>query len=299
MTTINDLRQMIENEYLEPITEQTPVVPLTDDINDTVGTFSILDGVLSPDEESLIGPGAILEIDSELVRVLDYNQNSNEITCTRGIRGSTKAAHTAANSDVRFPTRWPRYNIEKAIAAAIDSLWQPLYVPKEKLATVASAEFVRLPLNTVRLINVEFRNQAGDWDPVNATLFAKHPSDPTAAAIQLGPLPSSTTLCNIRYGVKVEAPATTSEEITDLPTSWERIITSDVGAQALSGVDIDAVTQELLTEQLRLERFPVRSGSTISRSLIQYREYLVTQAADDLKAKYPTKIRQRPVALWG
>lgn len=299
MTTINDLRQRTENEYLEPVVEQTPSVPLASDINDSTDTFNIVPDVLSPDEDSLIGPGALLEIDSELVRVLTYDQNNNTITCTRGVRGTTKAAHTAADGEVRFPTRWPRKIIEDAIRSAIDSLWQPLYASKETLATVNTAEFIRLPLNTVRLIGVEYRNTNREWEPVNATLFATHPTDPDAAAIQLGPIGLNTALCNIRYGVKVEAPSSTTETIDDLEQKWERIILADVGAQLLSGVDIDAGTQEVLTRQLRLERFPVRSGVTISQALIRYREYLVDQAHKDLTAKYPVKIYQRPVSLWG
>ena len=299
MTTINDLRQRIENEYLEPVVEQTPTVPLADDINDSVGSFEIVPDVLSPDEESLIGPGAVLEIDSELVRVLTYNQQTNIITCTREVRGTTAVAHTAATSEVRFPTRWPRKVIEDAVTSAIGALWQPLYVPKEVITTLSSAEFIRLPLNTVRLIGVEYQDANWNWQPVTATLFATHPTDPTAAAIQVGSFGMNTGLCVIRYGIKVEAPTTTSATIEDLDQKWERIIATDVAAQLLSGVDIDAATQEVLTAQLRLERFPVKSGASISKALIQYREYLVDLAQKDLTAKYPTKVQQLPVHPWG
>jgi hypothetical protein len=299
MTTINDLRQKIENEYLEPVIEQTPSVPLSNDINSSTSTITIVGDILSPDEESLIGPGSLLEIDSELVRVLSYDQNNTTITCTRGVRGTTAAAHTAANSELRFPTRWPRKVIEDAISAAIDSLWQPLYAPKEKLATVATAEYLRLPLNTVRLIGVEYRNLSGEWEPVTATLFATHPTDPDFAAIQLGPIGATSVLCNVRYGLKIEAPSSTTDEIENLEAKWERIVMADVGAQLLSGVDIDATTQEVLTRQFRLDRFPVRSGITISQALIRYREYLIEQAYKDLKARYPVKIYQRPVHLFG
>ena len=299
MTTINDLRQRIEDEYLEPVTEQTPTVPIVSDIDATSLTFEVVPDILSPDEESLIGPGAILELDSELVSVVSYDQTTNVVTCRRGLRSSTAVAHTAADSLVRFPTRWPRVTVETAIKSAIDSLWQPLYSPKEKIATVSTAEFVRLPLTTVRLTGVEYQAPDGSWYPMASTLFATHPTDPNFASLQLGPLPYTTTLCVIRYGVRIVAPESITEDIEDLETKWERIITTDAAAQLLSGVDIDAVTQEYLTQQLRLERFPVRSGATISQSLIRYREYLMDQARKDFKAKYPVKVQQLPVAIWG
>lgn len=300
MTTIDDLRQRIENEYLEPVTEQTPTAPLVNDITATQSTFEIVPDILSPDEVSLIGPGAALEIDSEIVSVTDFNQQTNVVTSRRGMRGTTKAAHTAADSVVRFPTRWPRKVVEDAITSGIASLWQPLYAAKEQISTVSTSEFVRLPLNTVRLTGVEYQSPAnGDWLPVKSTLFATHPTDPTSASLQLGPIPHQSATCVIRYGVRIVAPATTTEDIEDLDPKWERIVIADAAAQLLSGVDIDAVTQEMLTQQLRLDRFPVRSGTSISQSLIRYREYLMDEAKKDFRAKYPIKIRQLPVAIWG
>jgi hypothetical protein len=299
MTTINDLRQQIENEYVEPVTEQTPVTFLVEDINSTTLTFKIVPDILSPDETSLIGPGSLLEVDSELVRVLTFDESIGEIECRRGQRGTTKAAHTEADSTVRFPTRWIRSSIEKAISASIVSLWKPLYVVKETITTVGTASFVALPLNTVRLVNVEYRDSNAEWQPVTAELFETHPTDPTRASVQLGKLPSMSTLCVIRYGVRIEVPADTTTDIEDLPQHWERIIASDVGAQLLASVDIDAQTQEVLTQQLRLERFPVKSGTSISQSLIRYKEYLVGEAVKEIESAHPVKVRQLTNLPWG
>ena len=299
MTTISDLRQEIENDYLEPVTEQTPVTFLVEDINSTATTFKIVPDILSPDETSLIGPGSLLEIDSELIRVLTFDESIGEIECRRGQRGSIATAHTEANSIVRFPTRWIRSSVEKAIAASITSLWKPLYVVKEQIATVGTASFVALPLNTVRLVNVEYRDTNSEWQPVTAELFDTHPTDPTRASVQLGTLPSMSTLCVIRYGVRIEVPVDTSTDIEDLPQHWERIIASDVGAQLLAGVDIDAQTQEVLTQQLRLERFPVKSGTSISQSLIRYKEYLVGEAVKEIESAHPIKVQQLTNLPWG
>jgi hypothetical protein len=99
----------------------------------------------------------------------------------------------------------------------------------------------------------------------------------------------------IRYGVRVSAPESVDDEIVDLPDKWVRLIMVDVAANLLSGVDIDAVSQEYITEQLRLERFPVRSGESIQRALITVREYLMERFRNEQKALTPPPVRRLDV----
>jgi len=300
MTTIDSLRQQLENQYLEPLIEETPSTPLLEDIDDTQTTFKLTSGVLSPDEENHIGPGSVLELGYELTRVVSYNYSTKEVTeCRRGVRGSDKTAHVAADTDVRLPTRWPRSTQAKTLATAVDVLWRPLFAVKEVLATVETAQYLPLPLATVRLVNVEFQHPTSlKWDPVAAELFPTHPTNTTRAAVQIGVLPYRSALCRVKYGVKMERPDDNMTEITDFPTRWERIVLADAAAELLAGVDIDAVTQEVLTEQMRLDRFAVKSGSSISQSLVRYREYLVEKERAAILAVHPKQVRRRPVSVW-
>lgn len=295
MTTIDDLRQQLESKYLEPATEQTPSTPLAADINSTVTTFTITAGILSPDEESMIGPGALLELEYEMTTVLDYDHLTNIVTCKRGVRGTEAVAHVAANTDVRFPTRWPRRVVAESVEASIEALWQPLFVAKEIRATVDTSGYIELPLTTVRILQVQYEGGDGRWYDADAELFATHPLESSSAGLQVDQAARAASLCVVRYGVKLEAPDSYTSEIEFLPTKWERIILVDTAAELLAGVDIDAITQENLTESLRLDRFPVRSGSNISTSLIRYREYLVEQAKTELEAQYPRGIEVLPV----
>jgi hypothetical protein len=304
MTTIDDLRQRLENQYLEPVLEETPTTPLFENIDATQATFKLTPGVLSPDDESYIAPGRVLELDYELTRVLGYDASTKEVTARRGVRGSEAASHTAATCDVRFPSRWPRHLMATGIRNSLNSMWQPLFVPKEITATTGSAAYVQLPLNTVRILSVEYRDWNGEWQPVSSKLFQKHPTDPNYAAIQLGEIASRvgqfsnvSRLCAIVYGTKVQAPTLVTDEIVDLPAEWERIILADVASDMLAGVDIDATTQEYLTQQLRLERFPVKSGSSISQNLIRFKEYLIEQAKKDIEAAYPRSVYRKKVQL--
>ena len=295
MTTIDDLRQQIEDKYLEPVTEQTPSVPLAAAMDDSELTFTIEPDILGLDELSLIGPGTLLELEYELVQVASFNQSTWVITCSkREARGTTAAEH-AIGTDVRLPTRWPRATVARSIRAAIDALWQPLFGIEEQRATVDVTGYLALPLDTVRILRVQYEDETGRWQDASGELFATHPMDDTISSVQVEPVARMSALCVVKYGRKITAPDSNTDTIELLPEKYERIILSDVGAELLSGVDIDAVTQEVLTQQLRLERFGVRSGSTISQALIGYREYLVDQAESELDGQYPRGIEMMPV----
>lgn len=298
MSTIDTLRQQLENRYLEPVTEETPNTPLHTSIDDSQDTFRLTAGVLSPEDENYIAPGRILELDYELTRVISYDASTTTVTARRGVRGTEAAAHTATTTDVRFPTRWPRNDQKISLENAVRALWQPLFAIHEAQATVSSAAYVQLPLSTVRILSVEYRDRSsGEWEPISHKLLAKHPTDANFAAVQVGELPYN-TLCVINYGTRIEVPATVTEEIEDMPEQWDRIVLADVAADLLSGVDIDAATQEYLTQQMRLEGFPVRSGASVSQNLIRYREYLMEQAQKDIEAAYPRDVQRKKVSLF-
>jgi len=288
MTTINTLRQRLELEYLEPITDSSPAVPLASSINDTQPTFQFDAGVLSPDEEAIIGPGFTLEIDNELVYVTSYDGATRTVTCERNYLDSGAVSH-ADGAIVHFPTRWPRFLQEEAIRDAVEGLNADLFVVKELRLPTSALGYVNLPLNTVALIEVIVRN--GDrWLPIEAELFQTHALDGTVAGMQLE-TGVANAMCRVRYGVSLTVPSVSTDDVTDLPTKWIRLILVDAALAMMTGVDIDAVSQENMTESLRLERFPVRSGEGIVRSLIQYREYLRARFISEQKALNPPMVR--------
>lgn len=298
MTTLNDLRQRIENEYLEPVIEETPSTTLEVTMSDIATSFTIATGVFSPDEESYIVAGRPLEIDNELVRVTSYNQGTGVIECKRAIRGSAAVEHDKDTAEVRIPTRWPRATVVTALRAAIDGLWRPLFAVQTEQATVDTTRYIELPASTITVVNVEVEDRYGDWQPIPSRFLPKHPLDPSVAAVQVARSTLGNRLCLITYGTKIVAPTDADDTIVDLPTNYERILIADAAANLLAGVDVDAQTQERLTEQIKLEGFPVRSGASISQNLIRYHEYLVGRADQDLVSQYPRGVERRRVTLW-
>lgn len=312
MTTLNDLRITLETDYLEPVSERTAKTPLAAAMDDTELTLTITDRVLSPDEEAVIGPGAIIELDYELFQVSDFNMSTSVITVLgRAFEGGGAAAAHAIGASMRLPTRWPRQSQANALSEAIDNLWKPLYVIEEERLTIDTLGYLPLPLDTVEILRVQYEydtrarglvpttSSGSEWLDAEYELFRTHPQDPNFAAVQVVPTLSPGALAIIRYGREPARPALVTDTLAPWEDAWNRIVVLDAAIALLSGVDIDSVTQEYLSQQLRLERFPVRSGATITQAMIAYREYLVTRRREKQTAKSPPGIHMMPVVYTG
>jgi hypothetical protein len=256
-------------------------------------TVSFQDDIFSPDEEAILGPGALVEIDDEMLFISSFDMSTSTLTFpARGHSGSTPAAH-AIGDYLRFPSRWPRYLQLKALQDAVDGLFPPLFVTKEARVPTDTIGYLDLELNTVEVHRVQLqsndRRGFDAWYDIEAEAFPTAPLDSGVAYLRLETnAPSAQAI--VGYGIRIVVPATTSETIVDLPQKWERLVLVDSALSLMSGVDIDAVTQEYLTQSLRLERFPVRSAESITRSLIAYREYLVDRFLAEQKSLTPPMV---------
>jgi hypothetical protein len=314
MTTLNDLRITLETDYLEPVSERTAKTPLLAPMDDSELTFTITDGVLSPDEEAVIGPGAVVEIDYELMQVASFDASIFVVTVlSRAFEGGGPAAAHATGASMRLPTRWPRQSQANALNEAIDNLWKPLYVVEEERITIDTLGYLPLPLDTVEVLRVQYEYDtrwgrdhvigssvaSSEWLDAEYELFQTHPEDPNFAAVQVVPVISPGALCVIRYGREPGRPDTPADTLDPWEDAWNRIVVLDGAISLLSGVDIDAVTQEYLSQQLRLDRFPVRSGATITQAMIAYREYLVSRRKEKQIAKHRPGVHMMPVTYTG
>jgi hypothetical protein len=289
MTTLDDLRKRLEKRYLEPISERTPQVGITGAISDSDTTMTLKAGVMSPDVESMIGPGTVFELEYEMVEVEAYDQSTKAVTIERGAEDSTAVSHIVGTK-ARWPTRWPRSEQAEALREGLDALWPPLYVEDSQVATLETARYLPLPLDTRTILAVRWQDRDGRWVDASGELLLPHPFDVDLAAVQPDHTVGIGALCSLRYGRAASVPDDETEPITNLPALFAQIAVVAAAAALMSGVDIDAATQEYLSQQYRLERFPVRSGSHITQSLIQYKEYLEKDAVDALTALNPKPI---------
>ena len=88
MSTFGNLITRTYREYLRPVEEQEPLsqVANTDSVTGGTGisaagtTLQYQAGLFTPEEEELIGSGAVLEVGTELMMVEDINSVAREIT---------------------------------------------------------------------------------------------------------------------------------------------------------------------------------------------------------------------------
>ena len=98
---------------------------LTGGINDTATTLAYANDLFSVEEEDALGAGAIIEVGQELMFSTALNTVSNEITVTRGARGTTATSHSAGDL-IKISPAFPRKNVYDAVVDQIENLYPDL-----------------------------------------------------------------------------------------------------------------------------------------------------------------------------
>ncbi len=137
-TNIGNLIDRIYREYLEP--------------NDDIQSFSVLRGTLAADatattveyesdyltseEEDMLEPGAVVEINRELMLVTALNTSAEQLTVKRAFRGTTLAAH-AVDDIIRVNPVFPRNTVFDAVSDQIHNLYPTLFAVETKTVTAS------------------------------------------------------------------------------------------------------------------------------------------------------------------
>ena len=137
-TNIGNLIDRIYREYLEP--------------NDDIQSFSILRGgmdadatdttveyesdYLTSEEIDLLEPGAVVEINRELMLVTALNTSAEQLTVKRAFRGTTLAAHVVGDV-MRINPVFPRNTVFDAVSDQIHNLYPTLFSVETKTVTAS------------------------------------------------------------------------------------------------------------------------------------------------------------------
>ena len=248
--------------------------------------------MFTPEEEELIGAGSVLEIDSELVMVEDINTVSREITVERGRLGSTAAEH-AEDTDIILKPKYPRLNVANAIGDQVIGLFPALYAIKKTTITTASTQFVEMPAGTQRILQSKINNSTSNttvYSDIPLELLTDFAGSTTEAAVQFPSAPTSGKTVYVVYASKFTRPTT---ETTDLNTVsgledfHEQIVMVGAVAQLLSELDVDASTQNYITENLEQRGVPVGSGERLRNALLRYYGVLLDRARREQRSRFP------------
>jgi len=324
--TIGNLVDRVYREYLEPMDSVESYSYLTGGISSSDTTLGYANDMFSVEEEDALDAGAIIEVGQELMFSTALNTVTNEITVTRGARGTTAAAHSAGDI-IKITPAFPRKNVFDAVSDQIKNLYPTLFAV-ETLSLVASTGYKLLGTygtdgDTYNYLVAPLKaiSQYTDWQSGSDQTGLKY----NGVAIEMIDLPNPfvwtddtqtertktyTSGPNVVHAVqfvgisaghtvyvtfKKKFVAPTSEATTlstvGLETEYEPIIMAGVAAQMLVGKDIKTVDARYITEQMATQNYPVGSSNTISSSLLRYQQLLIQQARSNLRSKYPEPVQ--------
>ena len=300
MSTFGQLIDRTYREYLRPVEEQEPLTQVAnlDTITGGQGitaagtTLKYKEGLFTPEEEELIGAGSVLEIDSELVMVEDINTVSREITVERGRLGSTAAEH-AEDTDIILKPKYPRLNVANAIGDQVIGLFPALYAIKKTTITTASTKFVEMPAGTQRILQSKINNSTSNttvYSDIPLELLTDFAGSTTEAAVQFPSGPTSGKTVYVVYASKFTRPTdetTNLNTVSGLEDFHEQIVMVGAVAQLLSELDVDATTQNYITENLEQRGVPVGSGERLRNALLRYYGVLLDRARREQRSRFP------------
>ncbi|MDA7543927.1 hypothetical protein N8814_05255 [Acidimicrobiia bacterium] len=324
-STIGDLVDRVYREYLEPMDSVESYSYLTGGISSSDTTLAYSNDMFSVEEEDALDAGAIVEVGQELMFSTALNTVTNEITVTRGARGTTAAAHSAGDL-IKITPQFPRKNVFDAVVDQIENLYPTLFAVETKTLTSGTGYRIigdygtDVDNNNYLVAPVKAISQFTDFSAGTDETGLKF----IGVAVEMVDLPNGFTWTDedgtertktyttgpqvvhalqfqgvssgyevfVTFKKKFIAPTAETDTLVTvgLESEYEPIVMAGVAAQMIAGKDIKRVDSAYITEQLSVQNFPAGTAGSIRNNLLQYQNLLIQQARKNLRAKYPEPV---------
>jgi len=292
MAAVSTLVDRIYRDFLNKPDDLSAFSRLDGAMSDTTGTtLTYESGLFSSEEENLLGNGALVEVDQELMLVTAANTSTRTLTVSRGYSGTTAATHADKTNIFINPT-FPRKSVFDAVADNIVRLYPSLYNVTTTNVT-ANSTYAEVPASTVEVLTSYVQNASGEqYTSAGIELLRDFPPSTTNTAVQFYNTSNGKT---VHLVVKRKFVRPTSETV-DLDTDclisdeYEQIVMVGAVADIVGATDIDASTQEFITEKLAAESYPVGSGERLRNALLRLRSLLIDEARGNLRSLYPAPV---------
>jgi len=292
MAAVSTLVDRIYRDFLNKPDDLSAFSRLDGAMSDTTGTtLTYESGLFSSEEENLLGNGALVEVDQELMLVTAANTSTRTLTVSRGYAGTTAATHADKTNIFINPT-FPRKSVFDAVADNIVRLYPSLYNVTTTNVT-ANSTYAEVPASTVEVLTSYVQNASGEqYTSAGIELLRDFPPSTTNTAVQFYNTSNGKT---VHLVVKRKFVRPTSETV-DLDTDclisdeYEQIVMVGAVADIVGATDIDASTQEFITEKLAAESYPVGSGERLRNALLRLRSLLIDEARGNLRSLYPAPV---------
>ena len=325
---IENLIDRIFREYLEPNDDVQSFsilrLGLSADSSDTTVNYS--NSYLTSEEEDSLEPGAVIEINQELMLVTSLSTSAEQLTVKRAWKGTTLAEHSV-DDIIRVNPVFTKKAVFDAISDQIKNLYPTLFAV-ETIELTASTGYKLLgtygtnvdtynhlvaPLkaisqytdwqsgsdqtglkyNGVGVEMIDLPNPFTWTDDTQTERTKTYTTGPSVVhAVQFVGIAAGHTVY-VTFKKKFVAPTdgTTTLSSIGLETEYEPIVMTGVAAQIISGRDIPTATVENITQGIALQNYPVGSSASIRNSLLQYQQVLIQQARTNLRSKYPEPVQ--------
>ena len=292
MAAVSTLVDRIYRDFLNKPDDLSAFSRLDGAMSDTTSTSLVYEsGLFSSEEENLLGNGALVEVDQELMLVTAANTSTRTLTVSRGYAGTTAATHADETNIFINPT-FPRKSVFDAVADNIVRLYPTLYNVTTTNVT-STTTYAEVPASTVEVLTSYVQNASGEqYTSAGIELLRDFPPSTTNTAVQFFNTSNGKT---VHLVVKRKFVRPTSETV-DLATDclisdeYEQIVMVGAVADIVGATDIDASTQEFITEKLAAESYPVGSGERLRNALLRLRSLLIDEARGNLRSLYPAPV---------
>lgn len=307
MSTVAQLIDRVLRDWLEQADDQPTRATLDGTITDVATSLVYDPALLSPEEIDIIGPGTLIEIDSEELLVGAIDEDTNTLSgLTRGVNGTTAAAHNAGA--FIYPHRtWRRKVIFDALCDGVVQLWPDLYrVTNSASLAVSSTTYTEVPAADATYIVAPmwfFGRMSGaayyDRYEIPQDLFLDpFPGSSTSKAFFV-PGASVGLTGYLTYKAKFARPTAEADDLSagnfSLNPEWEQLVILSAVAYLIAGREFDLATQERLSEQLEEANYPAGTPSRIRDSILRYRSFLLDQAKADLRTRWAVTVSNMTV----
>lgn len=294
MSIVGDLVDRTVRAWLEPPDELWTRTRLTSAVDSSTQTWPIDTDLLTAEEQSLLGPGVLIEAGSEQVQVVDLSGSS--LTVRRGARGTSAASH-AEEVEVVVKPPYTRVAIFDAVADTIVGLNPPLFTFGHETVEVGTGGITQIDADAVTIMEarwlehdsmVSFVDLGQYPDPTDES------SDPALIrAVRMFGIDSGEEVF-LSYRGRFPRPTSEAQDLSDLGVEeqWGRLVTTGAAAQLVASRPLSVAQQEFVSGQLRTEGYPVETPGRVRDGLIRYHEYLLEKASQNL-------LRQHPPTLGG
>lgn len=282
-TTVGGIVDRILRDYIENPADlgvQSVVVNVVTDSQTSI----VYSTGLTAEEVARLSVNTIVEMGLERMRVTAHDEDTRTLTVLRGVQGTTAAEH-AANTVMRVAPALGRMTIFEIVCDEIVELSPELYTVATDYGDPGDTA---LDVSGTPLAVLSATQRVGS-EPVDVearVVYSEEFFPDSGSGIYYEPLAVSEEVF-IRYSKALTRPTAESDTLASLgiEASWERIIIYGVLANLMVGFDIDAATQEFITEALQAEAFPPTTGTNLTVALSRLREAMLMRAADRLIAR--------------